>query len=169
MNTGTWRSMNEEELTELFRRLGAPDPEGWARSQIREGIPQLGRYAFLREAWRLVIGPRDQRWMTEMLPRKPDDPGGEFGPAIERLLATGARPEDLTTIVRIMQWGLLFGLCFLLDDPGGDIEAEVPDLAWQLFLVDENGEAKEPIGALHESVLHTDPTGREMRPPGAQP
>ena len=33
-----------DELTRIFQKLGAPDPEGWARSQIQEGIPQLARY-----------------------------------------------------------------------------------------------------------------------------
>ncbi len=42
--------MNEMELTELFARLGARDPEKWARSQIKEGIPQLARFLFLRQA-----------------------------------------------------------------------------------------------------------------------
>src|SRR5262249_25800627 len=52
-------AMGEQELTELFRKLGADDPAGWARSQIREGIPQLARYLFLRQAWRQVLGPDD--------------------------------------------------------------------------------------------------------------
>jgi hypothetical protein len=39
-----------KELTVPSRRLGAPDPEGWARSQLTEGITQLHRYLFLRQA-----------------------------------------------------------------------------------------------------------------------
>ena len=48
--------MDQKELTEIFRKLGAEDPEDWARSQIREGIPQLARFLFLREAWRSIGG-----------------------------------------------------------------------------------------------------------------
>ena len=33
--------MNEHELAELFRKLGAPNPLGWARSQAQENLPQL--------------------------------------------------------------------------------------------------------------------------------
>jgi hypothetical protein len=160
--------MNEEELTGLFGRLGAPEPDSWARSQIREGIPQLARYLFLRQAWRLVIGPDDRDWISKMRPKEPNQPGGEFGPAIDRLLAVGARPEDLTTIVRIMQWWLLSGFCVLLEDPGR-LEADVADIAWQLFLVDESDRPIEPIDGLIESVLDTDPTCREMRPPQPGP
>jgi hypothetical protein len=164
MNAGKWRSMNEQELTELFRKLGARDPEGWAHSQIRAGIPQLARYLFLREAWRRVVSPDDRHWMDEVIPKDPNGAGGELGPAIDRLLATGGRLEDITTVVRVMQWWLLAGLCVLIDQPW-DLGEDVDDIWWGLFLVDENGHATQEIGALIESVLGTDPTGREMRPP----
>jgi hypothetical protein len=158
------KAMNEQELAELFRKLGAEDPEGWARSQIREGIPQLARYLFLRQAWRRVIGPDDRNWILEELQTNPAEPGGDIVPALKRLLAAGASEEDLTTVVRVMQWRLLARLCVLLEDPG-DVEPEVADMAWQLFLIDdENGTPIAPIGALIESVLETDPTGRYMMP-----
>jgi hypothetical protein len=41
------------------------------------------------------------------------------------------------------------------------------DVARQLFEVSEDGTPGRPIGGLHESVLETDPTGREMRPKDA--
>ena len=39
-----------DSLTERFRALGAQEPREWASSQISEGIPQLGRFLFLRQA-----------------------------------------------------------------------------------------------------------------------
>ena len=158
--------MDEQQLTELFRKLGASDPEGWARSQIRQGIPQLPRFLFLRQAWREVVSPDNRSWIAEWLQRatqSPNSPGAGIGPALTRLLAAGAREDDLTTVVRVMQWWLLAGLCVLLDDPGV-VESEVADIEWQLFLLDQNGAPLVPIVALHESVLETDPTGREMCP-----
>ena len=62
-----------------------------------------------------------------------------------------------------MQWTLLAGLCRLLDDPG-TLEADVKDVGWHLFQLDENESPTNPIGALVESVLATEPSGREMRP-----
>jgi hypothetical protein len=91
MIAGSWKSMNEQQLTELFRKLGAEEPESWAHSQIAEGILQLPRYLFLRQAWRKVVGPKDRSWMFEMRPKDPNAPGGELGPAIDRILAIGAR------------------------------------------------------------------------------
>jgi hypothetical protein len=77
--------------------------------------------------------------------------------------------NDLTKIVRVMQWRLLFGLCYLLDDPDHcrddrRIIQEAGDVLWCLFQVDDKGYPVAEIGGLHESVLETEPTGREMRP-----
>jgi hypothetical protein len=167
MSTENWKSMNEEELTQLFRKLGAREPEDWARSQLSDGIPQLSRYLFLRQAWQKVVRPDEHNWMQEMRPKDPNAPGGELGPAVDRILAAGARPDDLTTVVRVMQWRLLSRLSVLVEDPGV-LEDEVADIWWQLFRVDENNNPIEPISGLIESVLETDPMGREMRPPGAR-
>lgn len=154
--------MDKQRLTDLFRKLGAPNPEDWARSHVEEGIPQLARYLFLRQAWRLVVGPNDTNWISE---RKIDmsGPGGEIGPALQRLLALGAMEGDLSAVVRVMQWRLLAGLCLLLEDPG-DLEDEVKNIAWCLFEIDDDGEPIRPLDRLIESLLETDSGGREMRP-----
>jgi hypothetical protein len=154
--------MDEQELTALFMRLGARNPAEWARSQVSEGIPQLARFLFLRQAWNLVVGESDRSWIKAEASRDSTDPGGGIGPALKRLLAQGATEEDLTTIVRVMQWLLLSKLCCLLDDPG-DLEDEVKAIAWRLFQVNTNDEPAVALAGLHESVLETDPTGREMR------
>jgi hypothetical protein len=91
------RDMNVQELTELFRKLGTSDPEGWARSQIRENIPQLARFLFLRQAWKLLISEDDRKWISEARQVDPKGPGGDIGPAITRILAAGGdekRPNE---------------------------------------------------------------------------
>jgi len=155
--------MNEQELTALFRKLGARDPATWARSQINENIPQLARFLFLRQAWKLVVSDNDSSWIAKTRQVDSNKPGGDAGPAITRLLAAGGQEEDLTKIVRVMQWRLLSGLCRLLDDPG-IVESEAGDTAWRLFQVDERDHPIAMMGGLAESILETDPTGREMRP-----
>jgi hypothetical protein len=160
-----WSSMSEPELADLFRQLGAQNPKGWARSQIREGIPQLARYLFLRQAWRLVVGPNDRNWISRTNSTDRIEPGDGTAQALDRLIGVGAPVEDLTTVVRVMQWHLLAGLTIFLDQPW-DLDDEITDddIWWGLFLVDENGHPTEPLDALIESVLETDPTGQEMRP-----
>jgi hypothetical protein len=158
--------MTLEELTTLFRKLGAPNPDGWARSQHNEGIDQLARFVFLREAWRSVVAPGDVSWIDrtiENAKQRPGDPCADIGPALERLLKSGADRNDILEVVRVMQYELLFSLCYLLEDPG-QLEPEVADLSWRLMRTNKDGEAIGTIDGLHESVLELDPSGREMRP-----
>ena len=158
--------MRQKELTDLFRKLGAANPEGWAQSQIQEGIPQLARYLFLRQAWRNIVSEDDAAWIERGIDRAekhPDEPYAGVGHALKKLRARGATDDEITDLVRGMQAELLFSFCYLLEDPG-DVEAEVADIAWALTQVDDDGKIIGSIRALHESVLQTDPTGREMRP-----
>ena len=148
--------MEESELTELFRKLGARNPARLAHSQVTEGIPQLGRFLFLRQAWRQVIAEDDRSWIEEALATRLEGPGGAIVPALKRLLGAGASEQDLTDVVRVMQQNLLFNICYLLSDPG-DVEPEVRDINWALFLVDENLEPIDMVGGLHESVFETEP------------
>ena len=155
-----------QDLEALFRRLGAPDPEAWAASQEGEGINQLHRYLFLRQAWSNVVADGDQRWIEAGIAASKRDPEGPYagvGQALERLIAAGASRDDLTEVVRGMQAELLFGFCYLLEDPSIE-EPEAAHIGWVLVEADEDGAPTErPIGGLHESVLETDPSGREMR------
>jgi hypothetical protein len=153
------------DLTELLTRLGATDPVAWARSEVEEDIPQVARYLFLRQAWQHVVADGDTTWIDawrDLAALSPDAPCAGIGPALERLLAAGARPDDIATVVRVMQYSTLFGVCYLLDDPG-TVEPEVSDLGWALVEIDEEGTVGRHIGGLHESLLETDPSGREMR------
>lgn len=153
-------------LTKLFDELGASDPERWARSQVEEGIPQLARFLFLRQAWRSIVSEDDTSWIYAAINHAkshPDKPYAGAGLALARLKAKGATDEDLTDLVRAMQAELLFNFCYLLSDPG-DVEDSASDIAWKLMQVDDQGTAIEEVGALHESVLGTDPTGRQIRP-----
>lgn len=158
-------SQSLEELTAIFRGLGANDPEGWARSQVEEGIPQLARFVFLKQAWSLVLADGDTGWIAptiESARKRPDEPYAGIGLALQRLLSAGADPKDLTDVVRGMQANLLFDLCYLLGDP--DFPNHIAEVAWGLFQLNADDQPEIHIGGLHESVLETDPTGREMRP-----
>ena len=155
-----------DELINLFRKLGAREPEEWASSQLLEGINQLCRFLFLRQAWREVVPEADHSWIQAQInysTQNPGEPCSGVGQALKNLLAKGADPQDITDVVRVMQYNLLFRLCYLLSDPG-ELEPEVQHVSWGLVQLNEDGEIVDSIDALHESVLETDPTGREMRP-----
>src|SRR5437763_1308346 len=112
--------MEATKLRQLFERLGARDPDSWAASQVGEGINQLHRFLFLRQAWAKVVSEDDHSWMNANLSVAKADPSAPFagvGLALDRLLAGGASRHDLSDLVRGMQGQLLFDLCYLLDDP----------------------------------------------------
>jgi hypothetical protein len=61
------------QLVQAFQKLHAPDPEGMARSEIEENLPQLASLVFLRAAWKLVADDTGD-WIESY--RKPAaDPG----------------------------------------------------------------------------------------------
>jgi hypothetical protein len=157
------KNVSQKQLGELFEQLGARNPQEWARSQIEEGLPQLARFLFLRQAWRCVLPEGDTSWIPDALGSNPEEPGGEAVSALTRLLSLGSCAGDLTVVIRVMQWRVLAHFCQLLDDPG-DLETSVENIAWRLFQVDDDENAISTISGLIESVLETDPTGREMRP-----
>ena len=158
---------DEMQLRDLFTQLGAKDPEAWAHSQVQEGINQLHRFLFLRQAWSNVISEADHSWMDAaicMAKANPDAPYAGIGGALGRLIKAGAARDDLSDLVRGMQAQLLFNLCYLLEDPSL-VEPELVEVGWTLVETDgEFAPTNTTIGGLHESVLETDPTGREMRP-----
>lgn len=156
----------KEELTNLFRQLGARDPEAWASSPIEEGIPQLQRFLWLREAWKLVVPDDNLDWIDAEIKyaeTRLEDPYAGVGVALKRCLEKGVERETLKEVVRGMQAQFLFGLSYMLEDPSFP-ESEVKTLSWGLFETDEDGNPLVHIGGLHESVLETDSTGTEMRP-----
>jgi hypothetical protein len=163
------KMLSLKRLTEVFRRLGAKDPEGWASSEIEEGLPQLATYVFLRQAWTNVADENDDSWIDRLVEQsneKSNQPCAAIGPALKRLLAKGVDRRDIVDVVRGMQYELLFALCYQLDDPGivDFLDDSMPQVEWGLFRLDDNGEPATQIAGLHESVLEFDPTGREMRP-----
>ena len=156
--------MNHKELTEIFRKLGAPDPEEWADSEINEGIPQLARFIFLKGAWEGVV-PDNDEWISNVLRRYKDgekEPYSGLGRSVKRMIECGVPKKDITEFARCIAAEMIFHIGYLLDDSsivdGNDF------IDWALVQLDNDGTPIKFISGLHESVLATDPTGREMRP-----
>lgn len=154
------------ELTELITRIGVSEPELWAHSEVVEGIPQAARAMFLRMAWRDVIEPfRDPEWIDGDLERyrnDPEAPYAEGSAAVGRMLAAGVHREDVALLAWSVAAQAVFSLLYHLED------YESVDGAPGWLLVELDGETGEPTGrvvnGLYESVLETDPAGREARP-----
>ncbi|TDC35137.1 hypothetical protein E1211_16330 [Micromonospora sp. 15K316] len=128
-----------------FNQLGCSDPEGWVRSEIEEGIPQLARYRFLRTLWLQII----DNWH--------DGPANI--PAARRALEAGASQGDLTQLARAVAYETVFAMLYHLD---ADEEATDQLPSWALAEITPTGEAtRRHLDALHEDLLTLDPSGRE--------
>ncbi|HEX4301619.1 MAG TPA: hypothetical protein VHZ78_02415 [Rhizomicrobium sp.] len=157
-------------LIERFQALGADDPEGWARSEISEDIPQLARFAFLRTLWPQQIN----RWVdpasTEfdkyvaLADSEPKAPFADAGAALKRVLALGAARSDIAAIARMVAYRTVFDLLAHIDE-GCDPDRPAGLPGWTLIETDRNDHPTgRAVGGLHEDVLMLDPTGREGSP-----
>ena len=156
--------MTKEELTKIFNELGAKAPEEWASSQINEGIPQLSRFLFLKGAWENVV-PDNEEWIKNVVKNHKDgedNPFSGLGESIKKMIECGVPKKYITEFARCIGADMIFHIGYILDDPGMVMGNEYTN--WGLFETDEEENALGPISGLHESVLETDPTGREMRP-----
>jgi hypothetical protein len=138
-------------LCDRFARLGADQPHLWARSELEEGIPQMGRFLFLRTLWTDAIN----RWQD---PRSLD-----IIPAAHRLRQAGADQTDLSRLARAVAFETVLEVLQLLDEGEAEPARQDPGLpGWYLCETDNDGNTTNRcIGGLHESILETDPSGQE--------
>ncbi|WEV24243.1 hypothetical protein OYE22_02810 [Streptomyces sp. 71268] len=93
--------------------------------------------------------------------------------ALQRVLACGVDPDDLTDVVREMQHEVLYNLCQLFDDPGllgigldGE-NSQPPEFRWHLAATRAMApEVPAPLLSLHTALDAHDPSGREGDPRG---
>lgn len=135
-----------EALTERLRRLGAPDPEIWARSECEEGIPQTAAYVALRNLWPDLIHPwRDPAVLMRI-------------PATKALIDAGATAEAVSEAMCLAAYEAVFGTLRELD--GSDAPDDAPHVHVTEVDVDCKPTGRE-VGGLYESLLGLDPTGQE--------
>lgn len=158
--------MNKDDLTSIFRNLGAGDPESWADSEVSENIPQLARFMFLKGAWQRIVRDDDTQWIDDVLqnvPAESNDPYAGAAHAVRQMLDAGVSKLAIAQLVRATQAEFLFDLCYMLDD-SSSVDGNDDYVDWSFVELDADGNPGRPINGLHESVLATDPTGREVRP-----
>lgn len=162
--------LDPEEISNL---LGCRPTHSHRRGEVRIGKKTGHKTVYKQGAWLLTVEGRAPRTAdeltTELLEKIASDDGLwlGLGRRFDIQMRYGIFLEAWNSgfgLRRDMQAELLFQVCYLLSDPG-DVEPEVADIAWALVELRKNGEAR-TIDGLHESVLETDPTGRDMRPAG---
>lgn len=156
--------MNKSELTNIFKTLGADEPESWAESQIDEGIPQLARFLFLKGAWDNVV-PDNESWIDNILANHKKDehePFNGLGESILKMIECGVPKKYITELARCIGAEMIQSIAYQLEDPDSVSGNEYVN--WALVEIDDDENIIGSIDGLHESVLESDPSGREMAP-----
>ncbi len=144
-----------ENLTAIFRALGATDPESWARSQVEEGIPQLAIYLFLKSAVDPISELQGLRTLREILRRVGTREGVA---ALNRLAKSDESVADILYVVRSVLCDYLTEIAFLIDDAaamrfsGWPFEETLERVRWGLFQTDADGKPIAALSGLHEVV-----------------
>jgi hypothetical protein len=154
--------LSQKRAQEILTSVGAGKrAESWAQSEARG--PFVARYLLLRGLWASVVD-EDDRWQKQWYHESP------VAKAIERLIAKGIDPADLTDVVRAMQVETLFNVCQLLDNPAHGIEdlqeKITENIEWRVAEYDGENEkvGSRAILDIHESFHSMDPSGREGAP-----
>ncbi|MCX4732065.1 hypothetical protein [Streptomyces sp. NBC_01363] len=135
---------------------------------------------FLGTLWSMVVDEDNYAdgypsWLEPGLRghQQGNGPADAGASALQRVLACGVDPDDLTDLVREMQHEVLYNVCQLIDDPGLlgiglDHEGARPaDFRWELVAVrDEEPAGRAPVHGLHSSLDELDPSGRHGEPRG---
>ncbi len=134
-----------EALTAQFEALGVSDPQSWAKSQIKEGIDQIGRATVLRAMADMV---------TESSARSSvgsPHVSEAVRAAAERIDASGVAWDDVELLVKSEIWEAFFDMLAMLAG-SREIAVNPGEVNFGLFRTDEYGEQpSEDINMLHES------------------
>lgn len=65
---GRARRVRIDDLTRRMSESGAPDPAGWARSEILENFAQQARFLFLRSNWLEYIDAYAEETVIRRIP-----------------------------------------------------------------------------------------------------
>lgn len=151
---------DEAVLVEQLVRLGVDDPQGTARSEIAEDIPQVA-YARLERLVRVNLMSRRQTmdiWWANLQrerDRRPESRPAVVAKVIGKCLAAGVTLEELGVIVEDVAQETAHGFAYLLGDPHDDELGDPSDLpSWALVEVSSKDDGAELTGrtldALHE-------------------
>lgn len=151
---------SESLLVEKLARLGVEDPEGAARSEFTEDIPQVA-FARLERLVRTSLMRRRESmdiWWTNLQrerDRRPDSQSAAVAAVIAKCLDAGITLDELGLVVEDVASETAQGFAYLLGDPYDDELGDPSDLpSWVLCEVsseDEGGQLTgRTMGALHE-------------------
>jgi len=152
------------EWIDLFKRLGLSEAEQWADCEVDEDLGNLPRAAFLHQAWKEIPGSQDAAWVERwMATARKQGFAPESVAAFDRLLASGARTQDLVLFVRPLMAELLFRFSYLLDDASLEDPVLADSARWGLYEESADMQPLRRMGCIHELVHEVDPERQRQR------
>ncbi|AVR97858.1 hypothetical protein [Pseudoduganella armeniaca] len=142
-------------ITTVLENVGTPPDTARAigRNLERGDARSLFAELLLRGLWANVIDET-----------QPLDPKRSGGPALQRLLDSGADPADLVDLIRETQVDLIYNVAQLIDDPAEALGFEAPlELELSVRLAGTDGQSA-PLYPLHSGLMELDPSGRHGEP-----
>jgi len=150
---------DEAVLVERLARLGVEDPQGTARSEVAEDIPQVA-YARLERLVRTNLMRRRQSmdvWWSNLQrerDRRPESRTTAVAEVVGKCLAAGITLEELGVIVDDVASDTAQGFAYLLGDPYDDELGDPSDLpSWALCEVSSEDDGAKLTGRTL-SMLH---------------
>lgn len=131
-------------LAQVFKALGAKNPERWALNHVDKGTDELGRFVLLRAMWFRTVEPG--RLLASARKDK------HVGDAVDRLFKK-ADLVDLDALVRYAQRAALTDICKVLDDPAHNDDG----IRWSVFRVDATGMPLWPLAELKKDLDDSEP------------
>ena len=132
--------MKAETIEQLVKELEIPNPELWKDSNFWE----LTSIAFLRQVWLAIPDHDEYSWLDAMVP--PD-----VRENYERLIAAGAKKEDLLPLIRGMLKDFLHFVLFQLADPSHDKKI-LNQFSWGIWGEDGSGKPLKRLNSTHEHI-----------------
>ena len=157
-------------MIERLERLGESAAVGWVRSEMNENIAQTARWVMLRPLWNIIDGWRERSSFDSNVAEAEIDPHGPFADAWlagARMLRAGITFDEIAAFARGVAYGSIFGTLLHFDGamtwpPPLD---ELDDPPHGTMMEVQDGELTgRDVGALQESLLSLDPSGREGSP-----
>ncbi len=151
-------------LIERLAQLGCPDPDQWARRELRDHAPQVSRLVLLRHLWSESIDAwRDSLlWIDNLIADTTTDGKASFpeaGRVLRRLIEAGAERGAIAALARFIAYETVFSVVHTLDE-GYDPEHEGQHPGWGLIERDPLGHLTgRLLTHLHEDLPKLEPKG----------
>jgi hypothetical protein len=130
-----------EDLATRIDKAGATKPLTWALSEVKENIPQFGRFLVLKSFLQIAKDARGNVFNALDFDEKIEEKYLEISKMVGE--------KEFLDFLYTFSKGLMINVCMTFDE--GNLDCEEDKVSWEIFQTDENGEhSGRIIQGLHE-------------------